>query len=59
MRMMMTFDDDVYKSANYSKKYCKANELLISSNAIDTFPFKVSALIKEQSDCFAFLLSFL
>lgn len=46
----MTFDDDVYESVNYSKIYCKANELLISSNAIDKFPFKVSALIKEQSD---------
>jgi hypothetical protein len=46
----MIFDEEVYKSVDYSKVYCKANELLISSRVIETFPFKVSALIKEQSD---------
>ena len=45
----MTFDE-VYKSVNYTKVYCKANELLVSSSAIEVFPFKVSSLIKEQSD---------
>ena len=46
----MTFDDEMYKTVNYSKIYCKANELLVSSGAIKSFPFKVSSLIKEQSD---------
>lgn len=46
----MTFDEEVYKSVDYSKVYCKANELLVSSSVIETFPYKVGALIKEQSD---------
>lgn len=45
----MTFKD-VYKTVNYAKVYCKANELLASSKSIREFPFKVSAFIKEQSD---------
>lgn len=46
----MTFDDEVYKSVDYAKVYCKANELLVSSSKIELFPFKVNSLIKEQSD---------
>lgn len=45
----MTFKD-VYKSVDYAKVYCKANELLASSKSIKEFPFKVNAFIKEQSD---------
>ncbi len=47
---MMTFNDEVYKTVDYTKVYCKANELLVSASSIDAFPFKVSSLIKEQSD---------
>jgi hypothetical protein len=46
----MTSDEEIYKSVDYAKVYCKANELLVSSSAIECFPFKVSAFIKEQSD---------
>lgn len=46
----MTFDDEIYKSVDYAKVYCKANELLVSSCTIEAFPFKVSSFLKEQSD---------
>ncbi|MDO4468160.1 MAG: ImmA/IrrE family metallo-endopeptidase [Bacillota bacterium] len=46
----MISDEAIYKSVDYTKVYCKANELLVSSNVIESFPFKVSAFIKEQSD---------
>jgi hypothetical protein len=46
----MTFDEQIYKSVDYSKIYSIANELLVSSNTIDQFPYKVSELLKEQSD---------
>ena len=46
----MIFDNEVYKSVNYFKVYCKANEFLVSSSAINEFPFKINTFIKEKSD---------
>lgn len=46
----MIFDDSVYKSVDYQLVYQKANEILVVSETINTFPFKVSALLKEMSD---------
>ena len=46
----MIFNDEIYKSVNYPLVYCKANEILVASSAIKEFPFKVSSLMKEQSD---------
>jgi len=47
---MMTFKDEVYKSVDFVKIYRKANEILVSSIVIETFPFKMKQLIVEQTD---------
>lgn len=47
--MRMTFEDSEYV-ADFGLVYSKANELLVTSSAIDGFPFKVKKFIKEQSD---------
>ena len=48
--MKMTFDADTYRLVDYARVYCTANELLAASRVIQTFPFKVSMFVKEQSD---------
>lgn len=42
----MTFEDSEYV-ADFGLVYSKANELLVTSSAIDGFPFKVKKFIKE------------
>lgn len=46
----MTSKDAVYKTVNYPKVYCAANEILALNNVIKEFPFKVKDLVYEQSD---------
>lgn len=35
---------------NFSKAYAKANEILVSSNVINEFPFSTAALVEEKSN---------
>lgn len=35
---------------NFAKAYSKANEILVKSSIITTFPFSPKALVKEQTD---------
>ena len=37
------------KKPNFSSAYTKANEILVSSNVIFTFPFSSKDLVKEKS----------
>lgn len=46
----MIFKDEVYKNVDFVKVYRKANEILVTSNVIETFPFKMKQLIVEQTD---------
>ena len=45
----MTFDSDE-RRVDYAMIYSKANEILATSSCIETFPFKFSKVIKEQTD---------
>ena len=38
------------ENPNFGKAYMKANEILVKSSVIQTFPFSVKALVSEQSD---------
>ena len=38
-----------YKKPNFSRAYSKANEILVKSSAIQTFPFSPKDLVKEQT----------
>ena len=48
----MTRSDRVttIKKPNFSSAYTKANEILVSSNVICTFPFSPKDLVKEKSE---------
>ncbi len=46
----MTFNKDAYKSVNFKKIYSKANEHLVLSRSITSFPFKTKSFINEFSD---------
>lgn len=39
----------IIKKPNFSSAYTKANEILVSSNVISTFPFSAKDLVKEKS----------
>lgn len=39
----------ISKKPNFSSVYTKANEILVSSNVIFTFPFSPKELVKEKS----------
>lgn len=43
----MTFNQN---DIDFAFIYSKANEILVTSSVIETFPFKVKQLIEEQSD---------
>jgi len=45
----MTFNNEQL-DVDFVKVYSKANEILASTSVIETFPFRISQLIKEQSD---------
>ena len=46
----MTFDDKPLSKEDFKRIYTKANEVLVVSNVINTFPFNVRAFVKEMSD---------
>ncbi len=46
----MTFDEKPLAKEDFKRIYTSANEVLVSSKVIDTFPFSVSAFVREMSD---------
>ena len=46
----MTFNNKDYQEVDFTKVYSKANEYLVTSSVIETFPFKIGKFISEQSD---------
>ncbi len=47
---MMTFDTSQHAGINFRKVYRRANEILASSPAVSSFPFRAKELVREQSD---------
>ena len=46
----MTFDTSQHAGINFRKVYRRANEILASSPAVSSFPFRAKELVREQSD---------
>ncbi|MCR5225876.1 MAG: ImmA/IrrE family metallo-endopeptidase [Eubacterium sp.] len=46
----MTFDKKPLAKEDFKRIYTKANEVLVVSEVIDTFPFSVTAFVREMSD---------
>lgn len=46
----MTYNYNAPQDVNFRKVYQKANEILATSSAIETFPYKTKSVVREQSD---------